>query len=333
MLLSSALCASHGAEAQFRQQGPKLVGTGAVLNGYGVAQGNSVAISGDGNTAIVGGPVDNANVGAVWAFTRSGGVWIQQGPKLVGSGAVQSYSGSQQGYSVAISGDGNTAIVGGPTDAVDVGSVWVFTRSGDVWSQQGPKLTGVVDNGSPHEGHSVAISADGNTAIVGGPNDEFDPSFGRGYIGATWVFTRSSGGWTQQGPKLVATQSDGPAYASQGYSVAISADGNTAIVGGPGLREYLPPCPPCNLYTEVGAAWVFISQRRFMDAAGQSDGAQRRRNTPGLFSRNVGRRKHGDGWRGHRDVGLYTQRRGLDAAGRATDRRRRDNQWSFPDGS
>ena len=70
ILLSATLSASHGAEAQFRQQRPKLVGTGVVLNGYGVAQGSSVAISGDGNTAIVGGLADNANVGAVWAYLR-----------------------------------------------------------------------------------------------------------------------------------------------------------------------------------------------------------------------------------------------------------------------
>jgi hypothetical protein len=46
----------------------------------------------------------------------------------VGSGA----SGlASQGYSVALSADGNTAIVGGPTDSKDTGAgCWVFTRSG-----------------------------------------------------------------------------------------------------------------------------------------------------------------------------------------------------------
>ena len=63
----------------------KLVGTGAV----GTAeQGWSVALSADGNTAIVGGIVDNRLTGAAWVFTRSGGVWTQQGSKLVGTGAV-----------------------------------------------------------------------------------------------------------------------------------------------------------------------------------------------------------------------------------------------------
>ena len=66
------------------QQADKLVGTGAVGS---ADQGNSVALSGDGNTAILGGPVDNFFAGAAWVFTRSGGVWTQQ-MKLVGTGAV-----------------------------------------------------------------------------------------------------------------------------------------------------------------------------------------------------------------------------------------------------
>jgi hypothetical protein len=37
--------------------------------------------------------------------------------------------------------------------------------------------------------------------------------------------------FTQQGPKLIANDEVGAA--NQGYSVSLSADGNTAIVGGP----------------------------------------------------------------------------------------------------
>jgi hypothetical protein len=75
MFVSSQL-----ALAQFTQQGPKLVGTGAV---GGALQGSSVALSGDGTTAIVGGYQDNGRTGAAWVYTRSGGVWTQQGSKLV----------------------------------------------------------------------------------------------------------------------------------------------------------------------------------------------------------------------------------------------------------
>jgi hypothetical protein len=210
------------------QQGSKLVGTGAVL----ALQGRAVALSADGNTAIVGGFDDNNEAGAVWVFTRSGGVWTQQGSKLVGTGAV---GGSAQGWSVALSADGNTAIVGGIYDNGNTGAAWVYTRSGGVWTQQGSKLVGTGAVGAAQQGTSVALSADGNTAIVGGPGDNLD-------IGAAWVYTRRGGVWTQQGSKLIGTGGIGGQY-TQGYSVALSADGNTAIVGGPN--------------SGIGAAWVY----------------------------------------------------------------------------
>ena len=109
------------------QQGSKLVGIGAVGQ---AGQGFSVALSADGNTAIVGGPYDNSHIGAAWVFNRNGGIWAQQGSKLVGSGAVGS---AAQGVSVALSADGNTAIVGGTQDNVNSGAAWVFTRNGSVW--------------------------------------------------------------------------------------------------------------------------------------------------------------------------------------------------------
>jgi hypothetical protein len=106
------------------QQGPKLVGTD-IVGGFGADQGYSVSLSGDGNTAIVGGPDDNSQAGAAWVFTRSGGVWSQQGPKLVGTGAVFN---AYQGLSVSLSGDGNTAIAGGPLDNGGAGAAWVFAQ-------------------------------------------------------------------------------------------------------------------------------------------------------------------------------------------------------------
>ncbi len=45
-----------------------------------------------GNTAIVGGPYDNSDAGAAWAYGRSGTVWSQQHKKLVGLGATDALS-------------------------------------------------------------------------------------------------------------------------------------------------------------------------------------------------------------------------------------------------
>lgn len=213
------------------QQGLKLVGSGAV----GLAsQGYSVALSADGNTAIVGGYGDTDELGAAWVFTRKDGVWTQQGRKLLGSGAV---GDAQQGFSVALSADGNTAIVGGPKDNRYAGAAWVFIRTNDVWAQQGRKLIGSgAGSGDTNQGWSVALSADGNTAILGGVSDNRN-------AGAAWVFARKGGVWTQLGNKLVGSGAVGDA--GQGWSVALSGDGNTAIVTGPSDNR------------QTGAAWVF----------------------------------------------------------------------------
>jgi hypothetical protein len=71
--------------------------------------------------------------GAAWVFTRSGGVWTQQN-NLVNTGAV-----GRLGTSVALSADGNIAIVGG--FAEDGGVALVFTRTGGQWVQD-KKLVG-----------------------------------------------------------------------------------------------------------------------------------------------------------------------------------------------
>jgi hypothetical protein len=105
--------------------------------------------------------------------------FTQQGPKLVGSGTAS----AQQGVSVALSSDGNTAIVGGNADNNGrPGAAWVFTRSGGIWSQQGSKLVGTGAVGAAGQGQSVALSADGNTAIVGGPDDNAPENSSSGFL-------------------------------------------------------------------------------------------------------------------------------------------------------
>ncbi len=287
VLVGAVVGIAAQALAQFTQQGPKLVGTLPVGS---PEQGYSVALSADGDTAIVGGPSDNSQIGAAWVYTRSDGVWTQHGNKLVGTGSVgnaqQGWSvalsadgdtfdnngsgaawvftrrhgvwtqqgdklvggsavgNAGQGISVALSADGDTAIVGGPFDNGS-GAAWVFTRRRGVWTQQDDKLVGSDAVGDAAQGRSVALSADGNTAIVGGPGDLLPDPLRGGHVGAVWVFTRSRGVWIQQGPKLVGTDAVPDSW--QGWSVALSADGDTAITGG----------PEDPLFLGIGAAWIF----------------------------------------------------------------------------
>ncbi len=216
------------------QQGNKLVGSGAIGAAH---QGTSISISSDGNTILSGGSGDNNSEGAAWVFTRTSGVWTQQGNKLIGT----SSAGSGQGNSVAISSDGNTSIIGGQGDGGGIGAVWMYTRTGGVWTQQGNKLVGTGFVGNSSQGNTVSISYSGDTAVVGGLNDNSN-------TGAVWIYTRTSNIWTQLGSKLIGTgavNSGNGVY--QGWSVAISSDGHTIIEGGR------------NDSNGFGAAWVFYN--------------------------------------------------------------------------
>src|SRR5439155_2415213 len=79
---------------------------------------------------------------------------------------------------VALSGDGNTALVG---SAGDASATWVFTRSGSAWNVQGGGLAGSGSVGASNQGASVGLSSDGRTLILGGPGDNNN-------AGAAWVF-------------------------------------------------------------------------------------------------------------------------------------------------
>lgn len=202
------------------------------------ATGTSVALSADGNIAVAGAPgYDDA--GAVRVFTRSGATWTQT-QVLTGSAAAGSFSG--QGTSVAISSSGDTIVFGGPNDndgagGTQYGAVWVFERSGGVWSEQ-QKLIGagsVATSGQVWQGTSIALSSDGNTLATGAPLDD-------NHTGAVWVFTRSGSSWTPQGGKLVPS---GGGSSDFGASVTLSADGNTLAAGGPSNNS------------DKGATWVF----------------------------------------------------------------------------
>jgi len=220
------------------EQQSQIVGTGG--SGANQQQGTSIALSADGNTMAVGALGDNpgTQIGATWVFTRSGTSWSQQGSKLVGTDSIGS---SAQGTSTALSADGNTLAVGGNVDDSNVGAIWVFTRSGTEWSQQGSKLVGSESVGTSNQGQSIALSSNGNTLVFGGDDDN-------SLVGAVWIFTRFGNAWTQQGTKVVGSGAIGSAR--QGVSITLSANGNTMAVGGilddDGGSD------------SIGATWVYV---------------------------------------------------------------------------
>ncbi len=199
----------------------------------------NVALSADGSTAAVAGTLSGEV--AVRVFVRSGGKWVQQGPPVIPSGQ-ETLSFNEYlnlGAALALSADGSTLLIGSPRDHSRAGAAWVFARSGEIWSQQGSKLTPAEATGLEEEfGRTVALSDDGSTALIG-ESRGLPPYIG---VSGAWVFTRAGETWTQQGGRL------GPATPEGDISVALSGDGSTALIGNPVENEAW-------VYARAGETW------------------------------------------------------------------------------
>ncbi len=182
--------------------------------------GSSFALSADGDTAIIGAE-DDGGSGSAWVYTRLDGVWLPGPTKLVGDGAT---ANAAFGSGVALSADGTRAVVGADADSGDVGAVFAFEDTGTGWQQQGAKIVAIGERGTGWFGKALALSAAGDTLVVGAP-------FDNGGVGAAWVYTRVGETWSQQGSELVGAGEVGNAIF--GNAVAMSADGSTVMVAAP----------------------------------------------------------------------------------------------------
>jgi hypothetical protein len=88
----------------------------------------------------------------------------------------------RQGYSVSLSANGNTVVLGGSGEDGNKGAAWVFSKNGNSWIQQGAKIKGSAASGSAKQGTGISLSADwpyGPYSVVRSDN---------GNRGAFWVF-------------------------------------------------------------------------------------------------------------------------------------------------
>ncbi|WP_170845568.1 FG-GAP repeat protein [Halorientalis persicus] len=190
--------------------------------------GTDVAISGDGTTAIIGASADEdpngPRAGSTYVFVRENGSWTQRTKLTAPNGEMSDGFGT----SVAVSGDGTTALIGANgednSNGENAGSTHVFSQENDGWTQE-TKL--VAKNGTDDDsfGIAVAVSEDGTTAIIGSYTDA-EPN--GNYAGSAYAFSRVDENWTQQA-KLVAN--DGSKNDRFGESVTVSNDGTIAIIG------------------------------------------------------------------------------------------------------
>ncbi len=233
-------------------QQAKLIATDTV---EGDAFGQSIALVGD--IMVIGAPHDDDmgdGAGSVYVFTRSGTVWSQQAKLTAADGAV----GDVFGISVALAGD--TILVGADLNdeqAVDAGAVYVFTRSGDNWSQQA-KLT--ASDGAETDIFGVRVALSGDTALISARRDD-DDVMGVD-AGSAYIFVRTGTTWRQQA-KL--TAADGAADDRFGRSVALVGD--VAVIGAMFQDDNGENSGSAYVFTRSGTVW---SQEAKLTAA---DGA------------------------------------------------------------
>ena len=282
----------------------------------------SVSISSNGNTAIVGAYTEDtggSSAGAAYIFTRSGTTWTQQA-KIQASDKQAS---DLFGYSVSISGDGNTAIAGALFEEYG-GSAYIFTRSGTTWTQQA-KIQASDRQASDFFGSSVSMSSNGNTAIVGAMFEDT----GGSSAGAAYIFTRSGTTWTQQ-VKIQA--SDKQASDNFGVSVAISDDGNTAIVGAYTEDTGGTNAGAAYIFTRSGTTWtqqakILASDRQASDFFGHSVAISSNGNTAiaGAYNEDTGATDAGSAYIFTRSGTTWTQQAKI----QASDKQASDNfGWS-----
>jgi len=197
-------------------------------------------------TGVNGNQADNniTNSGAVYVFTRTSGIWSQEAYVKASNTERIGFFGDHFGSSVALAGD--TLAVGAPAEASaatgvngnqadnsapNSGAVYVFTRTGGVWSQQAYVKASNTE-GADFFGSRVALSGDTlavgatleDSAATGVNGSQADNSAASS--GAVYVFTRVGGVWSQQA--YVKASNTG---ASDGFGVSVALSGDTAAVG------------------------------------------------------------------------------------------------------
>lgn len=247
--------------------------------------GITVAISGE--TAVISAPGEDSQAtgvngdqsdnsapgtGAVYVFTRVGGVWSQQ-----------CYFKPQSGgrlWNATVSGD---TIAAGGGSVVDgyAGEVYVFSRNGGVWSQQA-FLKGF--NTDQDDGFGGSVSLAGDTLAVGalgeagtstGVNGAGVQSVDGIDSGAAYIFTRSGTTWTQEAYLKPST------YVPYIQFGNVCVEGDTVVVGA--LSESSNALgvngnQTDSSATESGAAYVFSrsggtwTQRAYLKASNGNSG-------------------------------------------------------------
>ena len=275
--------------------GGTLLGDSVALSGDGLTLAVGAPNESSGAKVVNGNENDTSvySAGAVYVFTRRNATspWTQQAYVK----ASNPQPGAEFGHVVTLSADGSTMAVSAYFEASAAkgingnqnddsipqeGAVYGFTRRGTAWSQQAyVKASNTGEAGTEGNfgdgdqfGFSMSLSDDGNTLAVGANAEDSNAKGINGdqndnsmqSAGAVYVYVRNGTTWTQQAYVKAANTT---ANVQFGYTVALSADGNTLAAsafdeGGASRVVNGPYTPGRNgsgavyIFTRAGTAWT-----------------------------------------------------------------------------
>ena len=178
----------------------------------------------------------SGNTGRAWYYTRSVTTWSLQDEFVAPST-------SAYGTSVGMNSAGTRAIIGGYNHSSNTGRADIWNYSGSSWSLD-TTLTG--ENASDKFGWNVDMSNDGNTVVVGAPIYS-----GGGEEGRAYIYTTSDGtNWS-----LLKTLSNQSADERFGFSIQISGDGNTVVIGAAKNDDGVTDGGRSYVYVKTNGTW------------------------------------------------------------------------------
>lgn len=210
------------------------------------------AVDVSGTTAVVGSTYDDlpgvSHAGTAIVYVPSGsGTYVEQAVLSAADPTPNSFFG----IAVAIS--ANTIAVGcthgwDNSGNPDVGSVYVFVRSGTTWTQQAKLFE---TTGGPLKSYGYSLSLSGDTLAVGARWDDHD---GLTNAGAVYVYTRTGTTWTLE-QELTASDADN--YDTFGFSVSLSGE---SLAVGSYLKDRAPNPDAGGVYVYTRAAGTWTEQ-------------------------------------------------------------------------
>lgn len=225
--------------------------------------GRSISLSADGSILAIGAYFNDGNgtdSGAVRVYENVLGSWTQIGSDIDGK-----IIGENSGWSVSLSGNGNTLAIGAPgnnTNGSSSGSVRVYQNISDNWIQIGSDINGEAAN--ENSGWNVSLSGDGSILAIGVPNNN-----GNGTdSGAVRIYQNVSGNWIKVGANI-----DGKtAGDTNGFSVSLSEDGSVLAIGAPNNDGNGTDSGAVRVYQNVLGNWIQIGTDINGEASGENSG-------------------------------------------------------------